>query len=98
MTPAQSSNGSSWARRLDWWERILSVLALPILGVIFAWANNVELRLNGQGAAIGLLQQELKHADQGRTEILERLTEVASRQVEVLQRLSRIEALVQEKR
>lgn len=99
MTPRDRDSSDNpvtrkWALRLDWWERILSVMALPIMAAVIAWGSSVEERMHEHGARLDAIEEFKNSQEELRREILRSLDAVRERQVEVLQRLSRIEALV----
>ena len=95
---------ADWARRLDWYERIVALLALPVLTAIcafmvnaLAWARDREHVDAGQDQDIAVLQKRHERDDQDSAMLRSTLGVMDGRILEILQRMATVEALIRAK-
>ena len=93
MSP-QANGLTTWARRLDWWERILSVCAIPLFAAAAAWMTKVEDRFYDHESRLKALVVEDGHSQADRAKLVESLEDIQKHNMQVIERLARIEAMV----
>lgn len=98
MSPSANTTVAVWAKRLDWMQRIVAAVAIPMLAGGIAWARGVEQKLMENATAIELLKASNMRDAADLTRVLQQLQTLHQSQIEVLQRLSKIEAIVTERK
>lgn len=98
MSSSANSAVATWAKRLDWLQRIVAAVAIPVLAGGIAWARSVEDKLAENKTAIELLKASDLHNTADSSRVLQQLQDLRMSQIEVLQRLSKIEAIVTERK